>query len=282
MKSIYLYVILFATIIAISYQSNLNNIFDNIPEEFYEGDKVVERHFLRFLAGEDDKKEEKKEGDDTKKADEKDKPSTWDTLFKGFMDVTNNWKRVVDAFHTGRSTEIVEKLKGEGFEKFYQDAQVQITTGIKEEYFDRFTEMLLSRIKVPEGRQDDIQGALEVARFADRQMWSAFNTLFNIDDGGNVKFASIIVNRNEKNGKDVYDFVFTDLKSTFKLAPDVTVVNKKLVVLGGLWSDNEIVYQKNPKTLTTDDIEVVMSFFQIITFKCFANNFGVKLEFPKL
>ena len=151
MKSIYIYVILFATIIAISYQSNFDNIFDNIPKEFYENDEVaVEQHTLRFLAGEDEKKEEKKEGDDKKKEDEKDKPSTWDTLFKGFMDVTNGWKKVVDAFHTGRTTEIVEKLKGEGFEKFYQDAQVQITTGIKEEYFDRFTEILLGRIKVPE------------------------------------------------------------------------------------------------------------------------------------
>jgi hypothetical protein len=278
MKSIKLCLILLATIFALTMQSPDHYKNDNLPAFPEEMNQETFDMFLKFLGGDDDKpkEEEKKQGDD------KDKPNVWDSLFKGFMDVTNNWKKITDAFHTGRSTEIMEKLKGEGFEKFSQDAQVQVTTGIKEEYFDRFTESLLKRIKVPEGRQDDIQGALEVARFADRQMWSAFNTLFNVDDGGNVKFASIIVNRNEKNGKDVYDFVFTDLKSTFKLAPDVTVVNKKLVVLGGLWSDNEIVYEKTPKSFKPEDIEVIMNFFQIVTFKCFANHFGVKLEFPKL
>jgi hypothetical protein len=270
MKSINLFLIVFATIFAFTIQHS----FLELPVPTKVRNQEAFDEFLKFL-GDDDNK------DVIVKADEP-KPEIWQTLIKGFMDITNNWKKIVDAFHTGRSTEIIEKLKGEGFEKFYQDAQVQITTGIKDEYFDRFTENLMKRIKVPEGRQDDINGALEVARFADRQMWSAFNTLYNVDNGGDVKFASVIVNRGEKDGKDVYDFVFTDLKSTFTLAPDVTVVNKKLIVLGGLWSDNEIVYEKHPKSFTPEDIEVVMSFFQIITFKCFANHFGVKLEFPKL
>jgi hypothetical protein len=277
MKSIKLCLIVLATIFAVTIQSQT---FEDLPMQFHQVDQETFDMFLKFVDDGKAKEEPKKE--DPKKDGEKEKPDMWATLFKGFLDVTNNWKNIVDAFHTGRSVEIIEKLKGEGFEKFAQDAQVQITTGVKEEYFDKFITSLLKRIKVPEGRQEDIEGAVEVARFSDRQMWSAFNTLFNIDDGGNVKFASIIINRNEKNGKDVFDFVFTDLKSTFTLAPDVTVVNKKLVVLGGLWSDNEIILEKHPKAFTPNDIEVVMSFFQIITFKCFANHFGVKLEFPQL
>ena len=277
MKSVKLFLIILATIFALTIQSQS---FEDLPMNLIQVDDETFDMFLNFAdkdEGDADAKEEPK-----KDADGPEKPNMMETLVDGFMKVTNNWKKIVDAFHSGRSTEIMEKLKGEGFEKFAQDAQVQITTGIKEEYFDKFVTSLMKRVRVPEGRQEDIEGAIEVARFADRQMWSAFNTLFNIDDGGNVKFASIIINRNEKNGKDFFDFVFTDLKSSFKLAPDVTVVNKKLIVLGGLWSENEIVLEKHPKTFTPNDIEVVMSFFQIITFKCFANHFGVKMEFPKL
>ena len=273
MKSIKLSLLVLITIFALTIQSQR---FEDIPMQFHEVDSETFDMFLKFV----DEKEEPKP--DVPKKDEPEKPNMFDTLFKSFMSVTNNWKNIVDAFQSGQSTEIVEKLKGIGFEKFAQDAQVQVTTGIKEEYFDKFTSGLLKRLKVPEGRQEDLEGALEVARFSDRQMWSAFNTLFNVDEGGSVKFASIIVNRNEKNGKDVYDFVFTDLKSTFTMAPDVTVVNKKLIVLGGIWSDNEIVLEKHPKSFTPDDIETVMSFFQIVAFKCFANHFGVKMEFPTL
>ena len=277
MKSVKLFLIILATIFALTIQSQS---FEDLPMNLVQVDDETFDMFLNFADKDEDKEEAKEEP--KKDADKPEKPNMMETLVNSFMKVTNNWKQIVDAFHTGRSTEIMEKLKGEGFEKFAQDAQVQITTGIKEEYFDKFVTSLMKRVRVPEGRQEDIEGAIEVARFADRQMWSAFNTLFNIDDGGNVKFASIIINRNEKNGKDFFDFVFTDLKSSFKLAPDVTVVNKKLIVLGGLWSENEIVLEKHPKTFTPNDIEVVMSFFQIITFKCFANHFGVKMEFPQL
>lgn len=276
MRSIKLFLIVFVTIFALTFQTGK---FEDLPMNLIEVDNETFDLFLKFA---DEEKEEEKKVEPKKDADAPEKPNMFDTLFASFMKVTNNWKNIVDTFRSGRSQEIMEKLKGKGFEYFSQDAQVQITTGIREEYFDKFIASLMKRIKVPEGRQDDIESAVEVARFADRQMWSAFNTLFNVDDGGNVKFASVLINRNEKGGKDFFDFVFTDLKSTFKLAPDVTVVNKKLIVLGGIWSENEIVLEKHPKTFTPEDIEVVMSFFQIVTFKCFANHFGVKMEFPKL
>lgn len=276
MRSIKLFLIVFVTIFALTFQTGK---FEDLPMNLIEVDDETFDMFLKFA---EDEKEEEEKKVEPKKEDAPEKPNMFETLFASFMKVTNNWKQIVDTFKSGRSQEIMEKLKGKGFEYFSQDAQVQITTGIKEEYFDKFVASLMKRIKVPEGRQDDIESAVEVARFADRQMWSAFNTLFNVDEGGNVKFASVLINRNEKGGKDFFDFVFTDLKSTFKLAPDVTVVNKKLIVLGGIWSENEIVLEKHPKTFTPDDIEVVMSFFQIVTFKCFANHFGVKMEFPKL
>ena len=193
MKGINLILITFAIFISLTTQQS----FQEIQNESQEENTESPNRLLKFLEHENKKEINVKVVE----------VAALGTLVNGFMKFTQVWKKAVDVFYNKSTTEIMERLKGQGFEKFAQDAQVQITNGVKEEHFDKFAESLLSRIKVPEGREADIQSALETSRFAEKQMWSAFNTLFNVDDGGNVKFASVIVNRGEKDGKDVYDFV---------------------------------------------------------------------------
>jgi len=137
---------------------------------------------------------------------------------------------------------------------------------------------LEKRIKVPEERQEDLKMVLEESMFAQSNVWTAFNTLFSVDTIGNTKFCSVLVGRNDDT--DTYDVVFTDIKADFKLAPDTMVVNKKLSVAGGIWEDEKDEYVKVPKSLTPDDIQAVLSFFQIVAFKSFADQFGIKVTFP--
>ena len=103
--------------------------------------------------------------------------------------------------------------------------------------------------------------------------------MFSINDGGSTKFASVLIARNDE--RDVYDVVLSDIKADFKLAPDVLVYSKKLSVAGGIWQDSKDEIVKAPKSLNPEDIQMVMSFFQIVVFKGFADQFGIKLEFPK-
>jgi len=202
---------------------------------------------------------------------DKEKPSTFENLFSSFMKVTNQWSRIIDAFKTVRSSEVKQTLLGKGFEYFSQSAQVQISKGIKEEFFDKYLDWVYKRIKVPEERKQDVQGGLEPARWGDSTMWLASNILFSVEKGGNVKFASILCARNDV--KNTYDFVFQDIQSEFKLAPDVMVISNKLSVLGGIWDDTQEQRINVPKSLNTEDITTVMNFFQIVVFKSFADQF---------
>jgi len=59
------------------------------------------------------------------------------------------------------------------------------------------------------------------------------------------------------------------------------VITKKFSVLGGIWSDDKDEFVKVPKTLTAEDMKVVMTFFQIVAFKGFMDQFGITVEFPK-
>ena len=207
-------------------------------------------------------------------------PSTWDNLIGAFDKLTNNWKRIVDTFKTTRSSEIKERITGKGFDYFKQSAQIQISKGVKAEYLDKFIAHLQTRIKVPAERQGDLAMVLEESKWTESNVWTAFDTLFSIDNGGNTKFASILVSRNDV--KDTYDFVFTDVKADFKLSPDTLVVHKKLSVLGGIWEDEKDEITKVPKSITPEDVNTVLQFFQIVAFKGFAEQFGIKLEFPKM
>lgn len=208
------------------------------------------------------------------------KPSTWDNLADSFMKLTNNWTRIVQAFKTTRSSVIKERLIGKGFDKFNESAQIQILKGIKDKDFDKFIDHLARRVKVPEERKEDLKMVLEESKWADSNVWTAFNTLFSKDAGGTTKFASIIISKDPN--EDKYHVIFSDIKAEFALAPDVLVVNKKLSVLGGIWEDEKDEYVSVPKSLEPEDVQMVIQFFQIVAFKGFADQFGIKLDFPKL
>jgi len=204
--------------------------------------------------------------------------STWDNLIGAVGSITNQWGKIVENFKTTRSSTLKETLQGKGFSHFANSAQIQISKGIKADYFEKYLTHLQTRIKVPEERQEDLKMVLEESMFAQSNVWTAFNTLFSIDTIGNTKFCSVLIGRNDDT--DTYDVVFTDIKADFKLEPDTMVVTKKLSVLGGIWADEKDEYIKVPKALTPDDIQTVLSFFQIIAWKSFADQFKIKVSFP--
>ena len=234
--------------------------------------------FLMFLGADDPKPDPKP--DDPKPDEPKEKPSTFENLFNSFMKVTNSWTKIIDTFKTTRSSTVKETLLGKGFEAFSSSAQVQVTKGVREEFLDKYLNNLATRVKVPEERKTDLILVLEESKWADSSVWSAYNNVFSVDNGGNTKFVSILCARNETKG--TYDFVFSDVKAEFKLAPDVMIINKKLSVLGGIWADEKDIQQRVPKNITQEDIQTVISFFNVIAFKTLADQFGIKLDFPKI
>jgi len=206
--------------------------------------------------------------------------SLTDNLLGALSSLTNNWTKITQNFKTSRSNTVINTIKGKGYTSFSQSAQVQISKGIKDEYFDKYLESLGKRIKIPSERQEDLNEVLGTSRFMDSSVWSAFNTLFSLANGGETKFVTVLIGRDDV--KNTFDVVFTDIKATFQLAPDVMVIQKKLSVLGGIWEDEKTENVSVPRSLTQEDISDVISFFQVIAFKTIADQFGYKVEFPKI
>ena len=60
-----------------------------------------------------------------------------------------------------------------------------------------------------------------------------------------------------------------DTKADFKVADDVYVMKRSKSRMGGMFTKEEIIFKRQPHTITVEDSEVLMTFFDIITLKKF-------------
>jgi hypothetical protein len=227
-----------------------------------------------------DLKDDKKEPDTDPKKEEEEGSSGWKKAFGAFMDVTNNWKNVVQAFKTTRSSTIKEKLLGQGFKKFSQSATIQISRGIEDSHFQEILGRTIKRLKVPDERSGALESVIQDIPYIRDNMWSAVNTGFSIDNGGKFKFVSILTHKNFKQKE--WDLMVTDIDADFFLMPDVWIYEDSLSVLGGIWADTKTREVEKIKGLNTEEVKAIMKFFQIVTFKAFADEYGIDIKWPNM
>lgn len=197
--------------------------------------------------------------------------------------VCGMWQDICGAFSTKFSSYIKSTELGKGFDYFYGSASISVTAGIRNDTaYETYSSRLVKRLKVPSEQQEAIADILADAQLADSQAWTSFDMLFDVDskEKDKVKYASVLVNYNEKTGK--YDAIATDLKADFTLAPDVTIIHESKSYVGGIFSKEKEYEVKKPKKLDEDQLQAIFQFFQIVSMKVLANIFGYKLQFPKL
>ena len=196
--------------------------------------------------------------------------------------VSDTYKKVVDAFETGVKSTIVQTIIKDGFRKFAGSGKTNVLKGIKEgTKWDKFKENTLKNMKLPQKYVDEVESLLDEAEYSEGAAWNEFDMLFNVDSvKDNCKFCSIIVNHREEDER--FDVVYTDLQTDFKLAPEIQVIHKSKSILGGIFSSEKDVERKVPKNLTQNDLTMIFSFFQIISYKLILQQFGVVVNFPKI
>jgi len=205
--------------------------------------------------------------------------SSLDQLTDGLYKSSNIFQKVVDIFKTKNNTELKEIVQGKGFGYFAATGQVKISKGIKEQFMDKYIQNLSRLLKVPESHKNAILGILDEIGFSDKNIWTNFKTAFNIGADSESKFCSIYFFKDDL--KDAYDIVYIDFQGTFKLAPDTLVIKKSTMVLVGVWTEEQEVYEKIDSSLTHGSIDNVMNFFSILSLKGIGDVLGIKLEFPK-
>ena len=194
--------------------------------------------------------------------------------------VSDTYKKVVDAFKTGVQSSIVKTITKDGFDKFHGSGKTKVSKGVKETGWEKFTKNTLKNMKLPQKYVDEVESLLEEAEFSEGNAWNEFDMLFDVGSvKDNCKFCSIIVNHREEDER--FDVVYTDIQADFKLAPEIQVIHKSKSILGGIFSSEKDVERKVPKNLTQNDLTMIFSFFQIISYKLILQQFGVIIDIPK-
>ena len=187
------------------------------------------------------------------------------------------WTNIVSAFKTTSATTIRGKLNIDGYSKFKGTASLELYKGIPKHYWKgKKIQSILTNYKIKPKFQKILRQNIEETEFMAGGFWANLETLHNPDTG--MSFFSILFN-NRDDGK--INIILSRINCQLQLAPDLLVINKSKSFLGGIFANSEDSVKNVPKSLTPDDLEDVMKFFQIFFAKNMFDKLGFKFELPE-
>ncbi len=78
------------------------------------------------------------------------------------------------------------------------------------------------------------------------------------------------------------DLLIANFVASFKLAPNIAVIQKSASYAGGIFSKSEVVFKEMPREVTEEDLEAVFDFFYVVAFKNLGELVGLKIDLPQL
>lgn len=186
-------------------------------------------------------------------------------------------EKAINIFKSSKTSEIKERIEGKGFNYFKGGCTVQQSQGILVNRYDSFMERLLKRLHVPAERVDEIRSQMQDLLDVDTGIaFKVYDLIFNADSVSNdaVHSTSFIGRYNERMTIDLF---YTSMHADFKLAPDIMIMQEAKSYVGGIWSENIQKIVKVPKTLSAEDIKVVLSYFEVVALQQFGDMFGIKI-----
>ena len=189
--------------------------------------------------------------------------------------IVGMWRDIATTFST-KITNVMEKyLRGVGFKKLTGSCEYQFKIGLDLDKYKEFSKIFLKKHHVPLKFVDEVAAAVADAAYTREQMVADIDILFNKDDPKNdqVNFMHFMSWRDKKSKK--VDFIFTHSDLNFKLAPDVIVMRKTKSIAGGAYVTSEPYNILEPRSLTHDDLEMIMKFFTYSVIRMFAMTLGI-------
>jgi hypothetical protein len=191
--------------------------------------------------------------------------------FGGFLDVLGAVEKTYDLvkkiFGSSTKTEIVQSYTKLGFEHYDNVVTIQYYLGVAESNIDRLKGIIVRSLSIPADKVDAFNDYIDFADCMDASSWTNFQSFLRSDNEGGSKTAQIFFNKDEATNK--YNVFVTDTKADFKVADDVYVMKRSKSRMGGMFEKEEIIYKRQSHTITAEDAEVLMTFFDVIALKKF-------------
>ena len=203
-----------------------------------------------------------------------------DNICNAANKVGETWGNLVNAFKTTSSKTIKEFTNGKGFDYFHGSSQVFVIAGLKGAYFDKFWTRKAGHLKLSRDAKKIFVEIGQDSEFMDKQAWNKLDLAFNPEENkkDSVKGVSLLVNQ-PVDGK--FDILITDIRATFKLAPDLLIERNEKSVLGGIFSKTKEKIIKKPKTLGQEELTAILDMYKMVSFKVLCDIFGIQVTLPK-
>lgn len=189
--------------------------------------------------------------------------------------IVGMWRDIATTFST-KITNVMEKyLRGMGFNKLEGSCTYQFKIGLDLDKYKEFAKVFLRKNNVPLKYVEQMAQAITDASYTKEQVVADIDILFNKDSTNNdkVDFMHLMSWRDKKAKK--ITLIYTHSNLSFKLAPDVIVMRKTKSIAGGAYVTSEPHDILEPKSLTHDDLDMIMKFFTYSAVRMFAMALGI-------
>lgn len=174
------------------------------------------------------------------------------------------------------TTVVVNQIVNRGFSSFMQRADIEQYNGIKDEYFNDFLDNLRESLNLPPNYDAQFKNIMEVTLYSTSNIWVVFNVIFSIKSGADCKFVCVMVSHDSENEKT--DWLVANVEASFKLAPNLFVIQKRTSFLFGAWSSFEEKIALKPASLSARDLNLVFEFFEVVSFQRFAEFLSINFR----
>lgn len=183
------------------------------------------------------------------------------------------WGFLCQLFGTKVKYELVAEIKGRGFRNFSLSAVYRKHFDIPQRNIERYT-TLLAKIVTDDHpnkqKQETMRANIYNSLFMDRNQAMVTDGIIDTGNGSEDRFFTLASHLSEDGA--YYNMVSMNMKTTFKLAPDIQVYKKSTSWVGGIYAEVEYELKEVPREVTEDDIKAISGFNVALAMKIFTDN----------
>ena len=176
-------------------------------------------------------------------------------------------EQVIHELNANKNDPFLARLFKNGLSSYTSSTVVELVEGVETNMLGEYANFLADTMSIPARDRPNFLDSMMASAFADRGEWSEFDFMYKINQG-TAKYVSIICYLHRD--QDTFDFLISDIKSGFEMAPDIIISTHTKSSFFGLFSSTTIKIDKRPAELTRESIELLFKFFKVAAFEKFA------------
>ena len=172
----------------------------------------------------------------------------------------------------------IKGIVGKGFRYYSENTEVMKYEGVEQQYLNDFIDYMQNNVlNVPSNYQGKMGSVIKMLKAAKFKQVLTTDMLYAENSAKDqCKYFNMLA---QKNSDGTYDFMFGQILTTFKMAPDVYVIVKKD---SKSWFGLSHTYEEDvveiPKTISEEGMKKLFQYLEICVFKEYFNvaSFGPK------